>query len=72
MEKSDNSNRTLILASGVLVAFYVTLQFSIYFFQPNTQIQANVETQQIKMPKEATLLNAALTYMISIVGIQKN
>lgn len=73
MEKSDSTNnRTMILASGILVAFYVTLQFSIYLYKPNTQLTSKVETQQFQLPKEATLLNAAMTYMISIVGISKN
>jgi hypothetical protein len=72
MEKSDSTNnKTLILGSGILVAFYVTLQFSIYFFTPNTMRTATVNSKQLNLPKEATLLNAAMTYMVSIVGIQK-
>jgi|GEM_PF-6281749 len=72
MEKSDSSNnKTLILGSGILVAFYVTLQFSIYFFNPNTVLTSTVNSKQLNLPKEATLLNAAMTYMVSLVGIQK-
>ncbi len=70
MEKSNSTNnKSLILGSGILVAVYVTLQFSIYFYKPNTLLTTKVENQQIQLPKEATLLNAAITYMVSIVGI---
>ena len=72
MEKSGKSqNKTLILGSGILVAFYVTLQFSIYFFNPSTLLTTTVDSKSFNLPKEATLLNAAMTYMVSIVGIQK-
>ncbi len=72
MDKSSStSNKSMILGAGILVAFYVTLQFSIYFYKPSTVLNTGVETQQLNLPKEATLLNAAMTYMVSIVGIQK-
>ena len=72
MEKSDRTNsRNMILGSGILVAFYVTLQFTIYFYKPHTTLNSQIETEQFQLPKEATFLNAAMAYMISIVGIQK-
>lgn len=73
MEKPEStSNRNVILGSGILVAFYVALQFSIYLYKPHTALRAKADSQQLQLPKEATLLNAAMTYMISIVGIQKD
>jgi hypothetical protein len=72
MEKSDSpSNKTMILSTGILVALYVTLQFSIYLYKPNSIVAVRANAQQIQLPKEATLLNAAMTYMVSIVGISR-
>jgi len=72
MEKSGSTtNRSMILGAGIMVALYVTLQFSIYLYKPTTALSTNVETQQLQLPNEATLFNAAMTYVISIIGVQK-
>jgi hypothetical protein len=73
MEKSEHtSNKSIILTSGIMVALYVTIQFSIYLYNPNPLLSSKVDTPLIELPKEATILNVALTYMVSIVGIAKN
>ena len=70
-QSNTTNNRKLILASGILVAIYVSLQFSIYLYKPQTMVNASVKSEQIQLPNEATLFNAAMTYMVSIVGIPK-